>query len=87
MTHTLVRSLIEFYCLRALPTELMHDVSVHLALCPDCRAYAGPARQVAQLLLLAAPDVEPSPSLRIRLLAAAKRPDRVKRPREQATAH
>src|SRR5437667_2221143 len=71
LTHTLVRSLIEFHVLGALPADLGQDVDEHLAHCPDCRAKALPARQVAHLLLLAAPDAEPPPSLRTRVLRAA----------------
>src|SRR5439155_24632844 len=59
IAHTIVRNLIEFFALGALPRDLMEQIGDHLAACAECRAYAEPSRQVAQLLLLAAPPTEP----------------------------
>jgi hypothetical protein len=85
--HTIVRNLIEFFVLGALPSDLMQEIGDHLSVCTECRDFSLPSRQVAQLLLFAAPPVEPPSRLRGRLRAAVKREAAPKRPNKPASAH
>jgi hypothetical protein len=58
----------------ALDAEEQELALAHLALCGACRRRLDEYVAVAQQLPLAAPDAEPPPELRARILAAAARP-------------
>jgi anti-sigma-K factor RskA len=64
-------ALLAAYALGALTTEEAAGVARHLATCPGCRARADAYRATVALLPAACDEVEPSPALRTRLLAAA----------------
>ena len=87
ITHTLVLNLVEFYALGALPRDVQNQVHAHLKNCGGCRAKAALALQLAQLLLLIPPDVEPEPHVRTRLLAAAKADRKINPTHKPVTAH
>lgn len=63
-----VDDLLAAYALGALEPDEVDAVERHLEHCPHCRARAEEARATAAQLLLAAPLVEPPPSLRARTL-------------------
>jgi anti-sigma-K factor RskA len=69
MMHTDVAELADLYVLDSLPTDLAEAVEEHLAVCPECQATVDRAWEVAQLLRVGVPPVDPSPSLRNRLMA------------------
>jgi anti-sigma-K factor RskA len=68
MMHVDIVELVDLYVLDALPSDLAEEVEAHLAECSECQALAGRSWEVARLLRAAAPEVDLSPSLRVRLM-------------------
>jgi len=61
------------YALGALSRDEQADFEAHLATCATCRAEVQALRDVAGLLVHAAPDAAPPPELRERILREARR--------------
>jgi anti-sigma factor RsiW len=72
MTCAEVEELVELYVIGALPAEEAREVAAHLDGCPGCRALERNAIEVAQVLRLASDQIDPSPNLRSRLMAAVR---------------
>ena len=68
MIHTDVVDLVDLYVLDALPSDLAEGVEAHLAECDECQGLADRSWEVARLLRLGVPEVDPPPSLRVRLM-------------------
>jgi anti-sigma-K factor RskA len=64
-----VEELIGAYALRALPSEALSDIGEHLAGCGN-HPEAADLRAIASALAFAAPEAEPSPALKTRLMNA-----------------
>lgn len=72
------------YALGELPAD--PDINAHLAVCGQCRAALRSYAQIARVLPYAAPEIQPSPALRNRVLAIANNdPAPTERSRQQAT--
>jgi len=72
MTCAEVEELIELYVIGALPAVEAREVAVHLDSCPGCRELEHQASEVAQVLRLGVDQLDPSPGLRSRVLAAVR---------------
>lgn len=70
MTCTEIEELSGAYVLDALSPEESQAVEAHLGECPDCSQLIKELRSVVELLPLAVPQVDPSPALKERILAA-----------------
>src|SRR5947209_7718095 len=68
-----VDDVIAAYALDALPRAERQEVEAHLRTCAQCRAEAGAARAVVDVLPLALEPVQPSAGLRERILMEARR--------------
>ncbi|MBM2809915.1 MAG: putative transrane anti-sigma factor [Chloroflexi bacterium] len=71
-----VAELTDLYVVDALPAEQAEDVETHLATCSACQDDVDHAWEVAKLLRVAVPGIEPPSSLRTRImhLAATEEP-------------
>jgi anti-sigma-K factor RskA len=65
MDHQAIIDLIPAYALNSLDAEEAETVSRHLASCADCQAELAAFEAVVDVLPLAAPEIEPSPALRL----------------------
>lgn len=72
MTHDELRELAAAYSLGALNTAQRAEFEAHLGGCADCRADVASMRPVVQGLAFTAPLQQPPPSLRAKVLAAAR---------------
>ena len=83
MTCAEVEEVRDLYVLGALTRDIAEDVEVHLADCGECREQVRAAWAVAQLIRVSVPQIEPSDTLRDRIIkAAAGEPTRLQ-PRER----
>lgn len=73
-TETHVSDLLPAYVLDCLDEAEMLAVAEHLAFCPRCQAEVQIYRAVADQLALAAPEAEPSPDLKVQLMARLSPP-------------
>lgn len=71
MNCTDVAELIDLYVVDALPAEQAEDVEGHLATCSACQDDVDRAWEVAQLLRVAVPGIEPPSGLRTRIMHLA----------------
>ena len=76
MEHEILEEELAVYALGALPPEEAAAVAAHLAGCPECRERVRRYREAAAALAYAVPLRRPSPRLRARLLAGARRTSR-----------
>lgn len=71
MNHDQLRELIPAYALGALERLEAQQIEDHLAQCPECQAELRAYNEVVQGLALGAPQVEPPPALKRRILEQA----------------
>lgn len=71
---------LELYATGALPEDRSRAIASHLDACPECRAAAAEVAEVVSVLPDAVPPRDPPPTLRGRILAAA-REDLAREPR------
>ena len=86
--HTHIIELIPAYALNSLDAEDAERVTRHLASCAACQGELAAFASVVDVLPLAAPDIEPSPALKGRLMRqiqAAPGGETVERSRSQST--
>jgi anti-sigma-K factor RskA len=72
LDETQADDLLAAYALDALPEAEARRVEEHLRSCPEHRAAAAELRQTGSLLSLTADELEPSPELRRRIIAAVE---------------
>ena len=86
LDETQADDLLAAYALDALPEAEARRVEEHLRSCPEHRAAAAELRQTGSLLSLTADELEPSPELRRRIIAAVDASP-AQTPVPQAEAH
>ncbi|MBV8245543.1 MAG: zf-HC2 domain-containing protein [Candidatus Eremiobacteraeota bacterium] len=74
-----IDELAESYALGALDDDARHDVEQHVARCATCATRLSDAADVVASLVAAGPGATPAATLRERLLAGTRRPERLER--------
>lgn len=71
MTHDQLRELIPAYALGALERLEARQIEEHLAQCPECQVELRAYNAIVQMMSLGAPQVDPPPALKQRILEQA----------------